>query len=77
MGLEVLNDLLDGRDYLVSTRPTIADIAVFGVVAHMAEAKFDVTAWPQVKAWWDRIAALPGFRLPYDLLPRADKDAAA
>lgn len=77
MGLGVLNDLLDGRNFLVGAAPTIADIAVFGVVAHMAEAKFDVAAWPHVKAWWERIAALPGFRLPYDLLPRMDKDWAA
>ena len=75
MGLEVLNTLLDGKRFLVGERPTIADISVFGVVAHMAEAKFDIAAWPQIRAWWDRVAALPGFRLPYDLLPKGDQDA--
>ena len=75
MGLEVLNSLLDGKRFLVGERPTIADVSVFGVVAHMAEAKFDVAAWPQVQAWWARVAALPGFKLPYDLLPKTDKDA--
>lgn len=75
MGLGVLNELLEGKGFLVSAQPTIADIAIYGVVAHMAEAKFDMTAWPQVKAWSERVTALPGFKLPYDLLPKADKDA--
>lgn len=75
LGLGVLNDLLEGKDFLVGGLPTIADIAIYGVVAHMAEAKFDMTAWPQVKAWSERVTTLPGFRLPYDLLPKADRDA--
>jgi glutathione S-transferase len=76
MGLGVLNELMEGKRFLVGERPTIADVSVFGVVAHMAEAKFDIASWPHVKAWWERVTALPGFKLPYDLLPKADQDAA-
>jgi len=75
-GLGVLNGLLDGKRFLVGERPTFADIALFAMVVHLAEAKFDPGSWPALKAWSDRIAALPGFRLPYDLLPKADRDAA-
>jgi glutathione S-transferase len=74
-GLGVLNGLLEDRRFLVGERPTIADIGIYGVIAHMAEGKLDIAAWPQVQAWADRIAALPGFKPPYDLLPRTDQDA--
>ncbi|HEX6959880.1 MAG TPA: glutathione S-transferase family protein [Ferrovibrio sp.] len=74
MGLGVLDGLLEGKRFLVGERPTIADIALFGVLAHMGEAKFEIANWPQIQAWWERIVALPGFALPYDLLPKFDKD---
>jgi glutathione S-transferase len=73
-GLGVLDDLLAGKTFLVADRPTIADISIYCVVAYMEEGKFDITAWPQVKAWADRVSALPGFKPPYDLLPKIDKD---
>lgn len=75
-GLGVLNAQLEGKRFLVGERPTIADIGVFGTLAHMAEGKFEVANWPSVRTWWDRIAALPGFQPPYDLLPKHDKQAA-
>lgn len=74
-GFGVLNGLLEGKRFLVGERPTIADIGVLGAIIHMAEGKFDATTWPNVKAWWDRVAALPGFALPYDLLPKHDRAA--
>jgi glutathione S-transferase len=74
-GLDQLNDLLEGRRFLVGDRPTIADIGVFGAIAHMAEGKLDRNNWPNISAWWDRIVALPGFQWPYDLLPKTDRDA--
>ena len=74
-GLGVLDSLLEGKRFLVGERPTIADIGVAGAVIHMEEGKFDPTAWPNVKAWRDRVASLPGLQPPYDLLPQHDRDA--
>lgn len=74
-GLGVLNDLLKDSRFLVGEQPTIADIGVYCIVAYMEEGKFDITAWPHVQAWAERIAALPGFKPPYELLPRVDRDA--
>lgn len=76
-GLEVLNDLLQDKHFLVGEHPTIADVSVYCIVAYMEEGKFDITAWPHVKAWADRIAALPGYKARYDLLPRIDQNASA
>ncbi|MFN4163367.1 MAG: glutathione S-transferase family protein [Ferrovibrio sp.] len=75
MVLGQFDALLEGKRFLVGERPTVADIAVFAAVVHMAEAKFEPADYPNVKSWWDRIAALPGFKLPYDLLPKGDQDA--
>lgn len=70
LGIDTLESLLAGRDFLVGTGPTIADISVFGAVVHAAEGNFDLAAKPAISAWCARIAALPGFKAPYDLLPK-------
>jgi glutathione S-transferase len=57
--LAVLEAHLDGRDWLVGERCTIADVAVFGY-GHVA-ADAGLAAGPAVAAWMERIRALPGF----------------
>lgn len=63
---------LQGRDWLVGHAPTIADIGCWGRMVFMAEGGMDITRWPNVHAWSQRIAAMPGFALPYDLIPKKD-----
>ena len=66
--LELLDVQLRERDWLVGEGPSIADIAVFGY-AHVAhEAGFEPGA--HVRAWFERIRALPGFVA--DLEPYGD-----
>lgn len=59
--LTQLNQHLTGRDWLELGHPTIADVAVFPYVALAADGKIDLTAYPQVLAWIDRVKQLPGF----------------
>ena len=40
----------------------------------MAEGGLDIGRWPNVEAWSQRLAALPGFALPYDLIPKKDRE---
>jgi glutathione S-transferase len=65
---------LHGRDWLVGNSPTIADIGCWGRMVFMAEGGMDITRWPNVHAWSQRLAALPGFALPYDLIPKKDEE---
>ena len=60
-GLEVLEQRLAGHEWLAAGRPTIADIACmpYAALSHMGEIPLD--AFPSVRAWIDRIRALPGF----------------
>jgi len=69
-GLDVLDRLLAGRDWLVGESATIADLSCFAPVEQMDEAGLAEADWPNVAAWARRIRALPGYAGPYDLLPQ-------
>jgi len=71
-GLKVLDGQLAKTKWLAGAEPTIADIGCWCPVAYLEEAKFALGDFPHVKAWSERLAALPGFKLPYDLMPKAD-----
>lgn len=59
--LQVMDDHLQGRDWLECDRPTIADIACYPYVGLAPEGKVDLEPYPQVLAWLDRIKQLPGY----------------
>jgi glutathione S-transferase len=40
----------------------------------MAEGGFDIARWPRLAAWSERLKAMPGFALPYDLIPKKDAE---
>ena len=62
------------REWLVGDAPTIADIGCWGRMVFMAEGGLDISRWPNVAAWSRRLAAMPGFALPYDLIPKRDRE---
>lgn len=70
--ISFVDTALRGRDWLVGDAPTIADIGCWGRMVFMAEGGFDIADWPNVQAWSRRLAAMPGFALPYDLTPKKD-----
>jgi glutathione S-transferase len=72
--LDVADKALAGRLWLVGESCSIADIGCFGRMVFMAEGGFDIARWPNVAAWWNRITAMPGFALPYDLIPKKDRE---
>ncbi|PSB13540.1 glutathione S-transferase [filamentous cyanobacterium CCP2] len=59
--LTQLNEHLAEREWLELGHPTIADIAVFPYVALAPDGKIDLTLYPNVLAWIDRVKQLPGF----------------
>jgi glutathione S-transferase len=72
--LAFMDKSLAGRDWLVGAACTIADIGCWGRMVFMAEGGMDIAQWPNVEAWSRRLAAMPGFALPYDLIPTKDQD---
>lgn len=59
--LKVMEQQLATRNFLVGTTPTIADIAAYSYIAAAPEGNVDLAAYPQVRSWLTRIAALPGY----------------
>jgi glutathione S-transferase len=57
----VLDSHLDGRLFLVGERCSIADLSVFAYTQVANQAGFELSAFPAVEAWLDRVRALPGF----------------
>ena len=51
---------LDGLDYFVGDRYSIADIALYAYTHVAHEGGFDLSGFPAVRAWLDRVAAQPG-----------------
>ncbi len=71
-----LDASLDGSDFLAAPEPTIADICCYGDAAFAERSDIDLGRWPQVRRWADRVASLPGFKAPFDLLGMADAEIA-
>lgn len=71
--LDVLNAHLKGRDFIVGTKPTIADIAVYPQIALLDEAQLNVSDWPDVQAWCMRVSKLPGAVQPYEIMPKESR----
>ncbi len=71
---DVLNTHLEGRDFIVGRSVTIADLSCCGYLYYPEPFGFDRAAWPHVDRWLDNIAALPGWRHPYDLMPGSPAD---
>ena len=61
---------LAGRNFIVGDRPTIADISMVGYLYFTEETGIDRATFPNINAWAARIAALPGWAHPYDLIRR-------
>jgi glutathione S-transferase len=40
----------------------------------MAEGGMSLETRPNARAWRDRLMAMPGFALPYDLIPKKDAE---
>lgn len=59
--LKVMDSELAGRAFLVHDKPTIADVACYTYVAHAPEGNVALSDYPHVRAWLNRLEALPGF----------------
>lgn len=69
--LQVLEGELSRRDWLVGDGPTCADISCAGYLHYEEPFTFDRAAYPAIDAWLDRLAGVPGWHPPYDLMTRA------
>lgn len=59
--LSDLNTHLEGRSWLVSEQPTIADIANYAYIAHAPEGDVSLDDYANIRSWLARVEQVPGF----------------
>jgi glutathione S-transferase len=57
--LAVMEDHLSQHSFFVDNRYTIADIALYAYTHMATEGNYDMSPYPNIKAWCDRIANQP------------------
>lgn len=69
--LGIIDGVLSQHPFIAGNRPTVADISMCGYLMFPPdESGYDlVQQVPSVAAWLGRIAALPGWKPAYELLP--------
>jgi glutathione S-transferase len=66
----IVDKHLAGRKFLLGDQLTIADLSLAGYVFYTEPTGIDrAKEFPNVEAWAGRIAALPRWKHPYDLMP--------
>jgi glutathione S-transferase len=63
--LDAMERHLEGRSFLVADRYTIADIGLYAYTHVADEGGFDLSGYPAIRSWLDRVAAQPG-HVPID-----------
>jgi glutathione S-transferase len=71
-----LNDRLATQDWIAGRSVTVADLSACGYLYYPEPFGFAGADWPHIARWLDRIADLPGWRHPYDLMPGNPGDRA-
>jgi glutathione S-transferase len=63
--LDAMERHLDGRQFFVGVRLSLADIALYAYTHVAPEGGFELDSYPAIGAWLDRVAAEPG-HVPID-----------
>jgi glutathione S-transferase len=58
--LDAMERHLDGKSFLVGDGYSIADISLYAYTHVAHEGDFDLSEYPAIRAWLDRVAAQPG-----------------
>ncbi|PQM57945.1 MAG: glutathione S-transferase [Rhodobacteraceae bacterium] len=67
--LKILNTHLVDRDFVVGDNVSIADLSIAGYIFFTEEFDFDMSPFPNVISWRNRIRKLKNWQHPYDLMP--------
>ena len=57
------------QEWVAADHLTIADLSCVGYLYYDHEFGHDLTSYPNIERWRQAIAALPGWKHPYDLMP--------
>jgi len=74
--LKIVEAQLADTPFLAGADLTIADIACAGYLYYPEPFTFERAEYPHINRWLDAIAATPGWKHPYDLMPGSPADRA-
>lgn len=69
--LKIADAHLAQNPFIIGKRATIADVSMCGYLYYGEELTISLDGYTHVLNWLDRIKALPGWKHPYDLMPRS------
>jgi glutathione S-transferase len=69
--LKIVDAHLAAQPFLIGKRATIADLSLCGYMYYGDELPMSLDPFTHVQNWLDRIKSLPGWKHPYELMPRA------
>ncbi|WP_395661479.1 glutathione S-transferase family protein [Aestuariivirga sp.] len=69
--LKLADQHLAERPFIIGKRATIADLSMAGYLFYGEELTVPLEDHVNLMKWLDRIQSLPGWKHPYDLMPRA------
>ena len=72
--LSVLDAHLHHGQYLCGVEPTVADVFCCGDVGFAEVCEFQVSRWPNLAIWMEKMKSLHGFKPPFDLLQMQDAE---
>ena len=70
--LKIVDLHLANQPFIVGKRATIADFSLCGYLFYGEELPIALEENIHIMKWLDRIRALPGWKHPYDLMPRGN-----
>ncbi|MCB1378532.1 MAG: glutathione S-transferase N-terminal domain-containing protein [Alphaproteobacteria bacterium] len=68
--LKIVDGHLAENHFVIGKRPTIADFSMCGYLYYGEELTVPLEPYHNILKWLDRIQSLPGWKHPYDLMPR-------
>jgi glutathione S-transferase len=68
---KTLDAHLTNRDFIVGNNLTNADLSCCGYLYYPEPFGFDRSDFSNINRWLDNIASIPGWKHPYDLMPRS------
>ncbi len=68
--MKIVDGHLAQSPFMIGKRATIADLSLCGYLFYGEELTVALEAHVNVLKWLDRIRSLPGWKHPYDLMPR-------
>ena len=69
--LNIVDGHLAQNPFMLGKRATVADLSLCGYLFYGEELTVPLEPYTHVLNWLDRIRALPGWKHPYSLMPRA------